>query len=144
LVALLPFAEQRAERHAEMLPQKIEQRRLDGGDENVSRMALSAALYAAMERPTTSGFASSSVCRIGSPPGTSPTPVCPALSFRMTMLRVNSGPCAPLRLSSMLSSPATGMTSISVTVGAPDAARTMSACCKSSSRRLCAPAIAPA
>ena len=38
------------------------------------------------------------------------------------MLRVNSGPCAPLRLSSMLSSPATGITRISVTTGEPAAA----------------------
>src|SRR5476649_464981 len=37
----------------------------------------------------------------------------------MTILRVKSGPCAPLRLSSMLSSPATGMTFISVTWGEP-------------------------
>src|SRR5450759_2599255 len=37
----------------------------------------------------------------------------------MTMLRVNDGPCAPLELSSMLSSPATGITNISVTRGAP-------------------------
>jgi len=35
------------------------------------------------------------------------------------MLRVNSGPCAPLKLSSMLSSPATGITSMSETTGAP-------------------------
>ena len=34
------------------------------------------------------------------------------------MLRVKNGPCAPLRLSSMLSWPATGTTSISVTIGA--------------------------
>ena len=47
-------------------------------------------------------------------PGTSPTPVWPALSFRITMLRVKKGPCAPLRLSSMLSCPATGMTRIDV------------------------------
>src|SRR5215212_5489904 len=58
-----------------------------------------------------------------SPPGTSPMPVWPALSFRMTTLRVNSGPCAPLRLSSMLSSPATGTTSISMTTGALSAVR---------------------
>jgi hypothetical protein len=41
-------------------------------------------------------------------PGTSPTPVWPALSLRITMLRVKNGPWAPLRLSSMLSWPATG------------------------------------
>jgi hypothetical protein len=52
-----------------------------------------------------------------SPPGTSPAPVWPELSRKMTMLRVNNGPCAPLRLSSMLSSPATGITRISVTMG---------------------------
>jgi len=33
------------------------------------------------------------------------------------MLRVNSGPWAPLRLSSMLSRPATGITRISVMAG---------------------------
>src|ERR1041384_3865585 len=38
----------------------------------------------------------------------------------MTMLRVKNGPCAPLKLSNMLSFPATGMTSISVTTGAFD------------------------
>jgi hypothetical protein len=50
-----------------------------------------------------------------SPPGTSPTPVLPALSVRMTILRVKYGPCAPDRFSSMLSCPATGMTRMSVT-----------------------------
>src|SRR5438105_2760559 len=62
--------------------------------------------------------ASSSVCRILSPPGTSPTPVFPASSFRMTMLRVKKGPCAPLRFINMLSWPATGITCSSVTTGA--------------------------
>ena len=38
------------------------------------------------------------------------------------MLRVKNGPCAPLRLSSMLSSPATGTTRMSVTAGEPLAA----------------------
>src|SRR5262245_36733346 len=57
------------------------------------------------------------VCRIFSPPGTSPTPVCPALSSRITMLRVKNGPCAPLRFRSMLSCPATGITVMPVTVG---------------------------
>src|SRR5690606_36197532 len=52
-----------------------------------------------------------------SPPGTSPTPVRPALSRRMTRLRVNQGAWAPHRLSSMPSWPATGMTCISVTIG---------------------------
>src|SRR5271156_6544100 len=33
------------------------------------------------------------------------------------MLRVKNGPCAPARFSNMQSRPATGMTSISVTVG---------------------------
>src|SRR5450759_4291479 len=46
----------------------------------------------------------------------------------MTILRVNNGPCAPLRLSSMLSSPATGITNISVTTGAPILARSTSTC----------------
>src|SRR5581483_6854860 len=57
------------------------------------------------------------VCRIFSPPGTSPTPVCPALSRRITRFLVKNGPCAPLTLSSMLSRPATGMTAISETTG---------------------------
>jgi hypothetical protein len=67
--------------------------------------------------PTTSERASSIVLRMLSPPGTSPTPVLPALSCRMTTLRVKNGPCAPLRFSSMLSRPATGTTRSSVTVG---------------------------
>ena len=65
------------------------------------------------------GRASSIVWRIFSPPGTSPSPVLPALSFMITILRVKNGPCAPDRLSSMLSCPATGITCNSVTVGAP-------------------------
>src|SRR3712207_4299965 len=52
-----------------------------------------------------------------SPPGTSPTPVRPALSFSTTRLRVKKGPWAPHRFSSMLSWPATGMTCMSTTVG---------------------------
>ncbi len=67
--------------------------------------------------PTTSARASSSVWRIFSPPGTSPTPVRPALSVRISRLRVKKGPCAPLRFISMLSRPATGITCISVTTG---------------------------
>ena len=55
--------------------------------------------------------------RIFSPPGTSPTPVWPALSVRMTRLRVKNGAWAPLRLSSMESWPATGMTRMAVTMG---------------------------
>jgi hypothetical protein len=35
----------------------------------------------------------------------------------MTMFRVKKGPCAPLKLSSMPSWPATGMTCIRVTTG---------------------------
>jgi hypothetical protein len=71
--------------------------------------------------PTTSARASSSVWRIFSPPGTSPTPVRPALSVRMSRLRVKKGPCAPLRFSSMLSRPATGMTHRSVMRGVDEA-----------------------
>jgi len=52
-----------------------------------------------------------------SPPGTSPTPVWPALSVSKTILRVKNGPWAPLRLSSMLSRPATGTTRMAVTMG---------------------------
>jgi hypothetical protein len=58
--------------------------------------------------PPPARAASSSVWRIFSPPGTSPTPVRPALSVSTTRLRVKNGPWAPLRLSSMLSRPATG------------------------------------
>ena len=83
------------------------------------RIVLRMALYEAIERPMTNGRASSRVWRMRFPPGTSPTPVWPALSLKMTILRVNNGPCAPLKLSSMLSSPATGITNISVTSGAP-------------------------
>src|SRR5512139_3879471 len=54
-----------------------------------------------------------------SPPGTSPTPVRPALSVTTTRFRVKNGPCAPLRLSSMLSRPATGITRIPATLGVP-------------------------
>src|SRR5512147_713696 len=67
----------------------------------------------------TTGRASSRVWRIFSPPGTSPTPVRPALSVMTTRLRVKNGPWAPLRLSSMLSRPATGITRIPATFGAP-------------------------
>ncbi|SAL02635.1 hypothetical protein AWB80_08406 [Caballeronia pedi] len=67
--------------------------------------------------PTTSERASSMVLRIFSPPGTSPTPVLPALSVRITMLRVKKGPCAPERFINMLSRPATGTTRNSVTFG---------------------------
>jgi hypothetical protein len=67
--------------------------------------------------PTTSAAASSSVARIFSPPGTSPTPVRPSLSPTMTMLRVKNGPCAPLRLSSIASRPATGTTRTLRTTG---------------------------
>ena len=51
------------------------------------------------------------VARIGSPPGTSPRPSRPSESVTMAMLRVKYGPCAPLRLSSIESWPATGTTS---------------------------------
>ncbi len=76
-------------------------------------------LQAPMVWPTTRSRASSSVFLIFSPPGTSPTPVWPELSVRMTRLRVKNGACAPLRLRSMPSRPATGITSIAVTTGAP-------------------------
>ena len=56
------------------------------------------------------GRASSSVWRMGSPPGTSATPVRPALSVRISRLRVKNGACAPERFSSMLSRPVTGIT----------------------------------
>ena len=74
-----------------------------------------------MLRPSTIARASSRVRRIGSPPGTSPTPVLPSESVRITRFRVKNGPCAPLRFSSMLSWPAMGTTRISVTTGSVDA-----------------------
>ena len=126
-VALLAFAEQRGDRHVEVLAEQVEQRRLDRGD-GVDRRAQVEGLLAAaagvavgealrasrcstlLVRRRSAGrrrarAASSSVWRIFSPPGTSPTPVWPALSVRITRLRVKNGPCAPLRLSSMLSRP---------------------------------------
>src|SRR3954470_13485255 len=69
------------------------------------------------EAPRTSERASSSVARIFSPPGTSPMPCRPALSRRTTRLRVKNGACAPERLRSMLSRPATGITRISLIAG---------------------------
>src|SRR6516165_5970422 len=56
-----------------------------------------------------------------SPPGTSPAPVWPALSCKRTTLRVKKGAWAPLKLSSMLSRPATGTTRICATLGVLDA-----------------------
>src|SRR6476619_626375 len=70
-----------------------------------------------MLRPVTIARASSRVRRIGSPPGTSPTPVLPSESVRTTRFRVKNGPWAPLRLSSMLSWPATGITVMLWTTG---------------------------
>ena len=104
-VALLAFAEQRRDRHVEVLAEQVEQRRLDRGD-RVDRGAqvegLQAAAAARRGRRTAAAppaagaaarraagrrparAASSSVCRIFSPPGTSPTPVRPALSVRIS------------------------------------------------------------
>src|SRR4051794_20878545 len=65
----------------------------------------------AISWPTNSSAASRTVPAILSPPGTSPRPVLASLSVTMTTLRVKKGPCAPLRLSNMLSCPATGTTS---------------------------------
>src|SRR6185312_12930217 len=48
---------------------------------------------------------------------TSPMPVCPALSVRISRLRVKYGPCAPERLSSMPSRPATGTARSDFTTG---------------------------
>src|SRR5471030_400648 len=56
-----------------------------------------------------SSLASAMALRMGSPPGTSPRPMLPELSVSSTTLRVNQGAWAPLRLSNMLSCPATGM-----------------------------------
>src|SRR5687768_9887499 len=71
----------------------------------------------ATDWPITRLCASSVVWRIFSPPGTSPTPVRPALSVRISRLRVKNGPCAPLRLSSIESRPATGITRIATMRG---------------------------
>ena len=46
-------------------------------------------------------------------------PVWPALSSRIIRFRVKNGAWAPLRVMSMLSLPATGITCILVTVGVP-------------------------
>ncbi len=54
-----------------------------------------------------------------SPPGTSPTPVLPALSVRISRLRVKNGAWAPDRFSSIPSRPATGTTRIERTTGVP-------------------------
>src|SRR5690242_6459 len=54
---------------------------------------------------------------MGSPPGTSPTPVLPSESVRTTRLRVKNGAWAPERFISIESWPATGMTRMAVTRG---------------------------
>src|SRR5471030_824272 len=64
-----------------------------------------------------SSLASAMALRMGSPPGTSPRPMLPELSVSSTTLRVNQGAWAPLRLSNMLSCPATGMTCTLVMTG---------------------------
>ena len=138
--ALLPFPQQRRHRDAEKLPEQIEQRRFESrrphgwwcagrrsgvrgrrhpGRRSSARTRLEDRVLARRSTcPTTSGAGILERLRgCVSPPGTSPTPVWPAVSFRITRLRVKNGPCAPLRLSSMLSCPATGMTRISVTRG---------------------------
>src|ERR1035441_4253490 len=65
----------------------------------------------------TEAAASSSTRRIFSPPGTSPTPVWPAVSVSRTMFRVKNGPWAPLKFSSIESCPATGITRIVAITG---------------------------
>src|SRR5271156_6516360 len=70
-----------------------------------------------MARPTIAEPASSRTWRILAPPGTSPAPVWPASSVSTTTFRVKYGACAPLRFSSMLSWPATGITRMLVTRG---------------------------
>jgi hypothetical protein len=105
-VALLAFAEQRRDRHAEVLAEQVEQRRFDRGH-GVDRRAqveglqaaaaasrsanvcctAAAALLRADRLADDESRASSSVWRIFSPPGTSPTPVRPALSVRISRLR---------------------------------------------------------
>ena len=132
-VALLALAEQRRDRHLEVLAEQVEQRRLDRGhrvhgDPQVEGLRAAAAGVAVGERRaacrrgrrggrrccgrSTIARASSSVRRMASPPGTSPTPVLPSESVRITRFRVKNGPCAPLRFSSMLSWPAMGTTRI--------------------------------
>ncbi|WP_255542637.1 hypothetical protein [Azospirillum sp. INR13] len=136
-VALLALAEQGGDRNLQELAEQVEQGGFqsgDGmdGDSQVEGLQAAAAGIAVGEGlaaafrmllkaptgwPTTRARASSRVWRIFSPPGTSPTPVWPALSFRMTTLRVKKGAWAPDRFSSIESWPATGTTSISVTLG---------------------------
>ena len=130
-VALHAFAEQRGERHAEVLAEQVEERALEAGD-GVDRRAQVEGLRAAAAGVAVGEVALHAVergCaarrsagrrglprrrrsrrRIAAPPGTSPMPVRPAESVTSTRLRVKNGPCAPLRLSSMLSWPATGIT----------------------------------
>src|SRR5690606_39633562 len=84
---------------------------------NLSRTAPSTRFRSPSGAPTTRSAASSRVARTPSPPGTSPTPVRPSESVSTTRLRVKNGACAPLRLSSMESRPATGTTRIAVTTG---------------------------
>jgi hypothetical protein len=80
-------------------------------------MSLRIAWCSPMLRPVMIVRASSRVRRMGSPPGTSPTPVLPSESVRITRFRVKNGPCAPLRFSNMLSRPAIGITVRSRTTG---------------------------
>src|ERR1700749_2595316 len=67
--------------------------------------------------PTISEVACSNTWEMDAPPGTSPAPVCPASSVRITTLRVKKGAWAPLKFSNMLSLPATGITLMLVTLG---------------------------
>ena len=91
---------------------------VEGYEDSVRlRSWLSTGFQWPIDWPSTSGRASSSVWRILSPPGTSPTPVWPVSSVRISRLRVKNGPWAPLRLSNMPSCPAMGMTCMRMTRG---------------------------
>ena len=147
--ALLAFAEEFGYGDVEELAEEVEQGRLDGGDgmdggaevEGLQAAATGVAVGEALPDEVEDALVAAdrfaddeglrilrAAARIFSPPGTSPTPVWPALSVRMTRLRVKKGACAPLRLSSMLSRPATGMTRMDVIWGSRYAPVALSCC----------------
>ena len=135
---LLPFPQQRRHRQPEKLPQQIEQRRfnrrhrMDGGAQ-IER--LQPAPFAIADPRSASAPRSELRCTrpaAAPPPASSPPPArgessrrpaprrrpcVPQLSVSNTTLRVKKGACAPLRFSSMLSCPATGITRMAATSG---------------------------
>ena len=111
-VALPAFAQQGGDRHVEVLAEQVEQRRFDGGDgvdggaqvEGLQPAAAAVAIgklasqRVQQARSSPIGPAGEQAfgvaferARIFSPPGTSPTPVWPALSRITTRLRVKNG-----------------------------------------------------